>query len=221
MKTFLLLAAFCLSIAASAQSRFGLSTGLSLLRNLSPSQTFWTVGQTVSVNYYLAPQQTAYASLDYYRERGFTNNFTATAKSPATLPQTIAFNAAGRLRYRQLSLGLKHYFKGAYDARGVSFYGLAGFGFLFAKATNTVSVAVDTTAYYSPVISGQGGIKRLTFDAGLGAEVHAGSFLYLVGSVRTWLPSSNRDSPLLHNSNRVPLSVMASAGVRLLFGVIY
>jgi hypothetical protein len=34
-------------------------------------------------------------------------------------------------------------------------------------------------AYHSPVIAGQGGIKRLTFDLGLGAEVHAGSFLYL------------------------------------------
>jgi hypothetical protein len=221
MKTLLLLAAFCLATVASAQSQIGLSTGLSLLRSLSPSQTFWTVGQTVSVNLHFAPQQTAYASLDYYRERGFTNNFIATAKSPATLPQTIPFNATGRLRYRQISLGLKHFFRGAYDARGVSLYGLAGFGFLFARATNTVSVAVDTTAYHTPVVSGKGGIKRLTFDVGLGAEVHAGSFLYLVGSVRTWLPSSHHSSPLLHNSNRVPLALMASAGVRLLFGAAY
>jgi hypothetical protein len=221
MKTRLLLAAFCLATVASAQSRFGLSTGLSLLRNLSPSQTFWTIGQTVSANLHFAPQQTAYASLDYYQERGFINNFTATAKLPATLPQTIPFNATGRLRYRQLSVGLKHYFRGAYDSRSVSIYGLTGFGFLFARATNAVSVAVDTSAYYSPVIAGQGGIKRLTFDLGLGAEVHAGSFLYLVGSVRAWLPSSYHSSPLLHNSDRVPLSLMASAGVRFLFGAGY
>ncbi len=156
--------------------------------------------------------------MDYYKERGFTNHFTATAKLPATLPQTISFTANGRLRYRQVSLGIKHYFKDYPAVKRVNVYGLAGFGFLFARATNTVSSFVDTAAYNTPVLSGQSGIKRLSFDAGLGADVHAASFLYLFGSVRAWLPASYQQSPLLHNNDRVPLALMASAGLRIFFG---
>ena len=212
----------CISIGGIAQIPFSVATNLSGLRSLSPKQNFWAIGQKVQANFHFAPRQTAYASLEYYTEGKFKNNFTAVSRSATASPQKINYIATGRLTYRQLSLGLKHYFSGTFNQpAGISFFGLAGFGFLFARASKSSSIAFDTSLYNSPVTFGQGKIKRLTFDAGVGAEVPLGGNFYAFADVRTWLPASSNPSRYLHNDDRVPLTLIAGAGLRILFGFDY
>lgn len=223
MKRSLLFVALLLSTVAFAQRpSFSLVTNFSVLRNFTAKQKFWVVGQNVQANLHFSPRQTGYVSIEYYVEGVFKNNFTAIAKQSASSPQIIPFTATGRLRYRQISIGLKHYFKGSYSAEeGINIYGTAGFGFLFARMRNTTSPSFDTTTYASPLIIGQGNVKRLSFDAGLGAETNVGGPVYVFATLRTWLPASYQPSRYLHNSDRLPLSAMAGVGVRVLFGLAY
>lgn len=197
---------------------FSIATHVAALRNLTPKEKFWSLGQNVQVSSHLSPRESAYASLEYYTEGQFKNNFTALAKSPLSNPSSIAYTAVGRLRYRQISLGWKHYFNGTFNtSSGIQFYGEAGFGYLFAKVKNNTSFPLDTALYNVPVAFGEGKLKRLSFDAGLGAELHLGGPVYTFATLRTWLPASYHSSPFLHNSDRVPLSLMAGAGLRILF----
>lgn len=223
MKTVLLFVVVLISGYAFAQApSFSLATHFSVLRNFTAKQKFWVKGQQVQANIHFSPRQTAYASIEYYTDGKFRNNFTATAKQASSSPQTFSFTANGTMRYRELSLGLKHYFKGNYSSEdGINIFGTAGFGFLFARITNIFSPSFDTTVYSSPIVAGKGIVKRLSFDASLGAETHVGGPIYLFGTVRTWLPASYQPSRYLHDSNRMPLSVMGGIGVRVLFGFAY
>lgn len=201
---------------------FSLASNFSLLRNLTPREKFWARGQSVEVDMHFSPRQTGYFSVDYYTEGRFKNNFTATAKSITSSPQSFPFVATGFLRYRQLSLGLKHYFKGDYNAEeGINIYGTAGFGFLFARMRNEASPSFDTTQYAPSIVIGQGTVKRLSFDAGLGIEAHFRGPAYPFFTLRTWLPASYHPSGYLHNSNKVPFALMAGLGLRVLFGYAY
>ena len=204
-----------------AQVEFSLGTGVAGLRNFSPQQQFWAIGQTVQANFHFLPKESAYASLDYYTEGKFKNNFVATTRPPFAPPFQIPFTATGRLTYRQLSIGWKQYFKGTYNAENeINIYGVAGFGFLFAKVRNQFSPAIDTSRYFvatRPTIESR--FRRLTFDLGLGAELPLGGNFFGFADVRTWLPASSRPSPYLHNQQDVPLALTASAGLRVLFGM--
>jgi hypothetical protein len=212
----------CLSLVISAQTAFSVGTGLSGLRNFSPQQKFWAAGQTVNVNLHFAPKEGAYASIDYYTEGKFKNTFIATANSPLTSPQTKAYIATGRLTYRQLSLGWKHYFKGSYNAgKDFTIYGIAGFGYLFTKVRNSNSIAIDATQYLVRPAAGAGKLDRLTFDLGFGAELPLGGNFFAFADGRTWLPASGTESPYLHYQRNVPLPVIVSAGLRLLFDFSY
>ena len=218
MKRSLLAVAFLVSFSVSAQVQFSLATGLSGLRNLSPQQKFWAIGQTLQVNAHFSSKQSAYAWLDYYTEGKFKNNFTATAKSSLTNPQQQQYTATGRLTFRQVSLGLKHYFRGAFNAEtDYNIYGLTGFGLLFAHVSNTNSTSVDTSLYNAPLLPGEGNFRKLTFDLGIGGEVPIGGNFFLFVDGRTWLPASSKTVPYLHNQKNVPLPVMLSAGMRILF----
>lgn len=209
-----------LNLAVQAQVEFSVGTGVSGLRNFSPQQGFWAIGQTVQTVFHFSPKQSAYAWVDYYTEGKFQNNFIATAKSPLASPQQLPYQATGRLTYRHFSLGWKHYFRGAYNANSdFNLYGLAGFGFLFAKVGNDFSTAVDTTIYHAQTIAGESNIKKLTFDLGIGSELPLGGNFFLFADARTWLPASSKISPYLHSEKNVPLPFMLSAGLRVLFGL--
>lgn len=212
----LLLLGLAFTVVAKGQENFSVATGFSMLRNLSPQQTFWALGQTFQTTFHFSERQSAYAWIDYYTEGKFRNNFSAAARSPLLLPQQQSFTATGRLRYQHFSLGWKHYFRGGYaEEKQLSVYGLAGFGFLFARVRNNFSVEIDTTLYTVPVRAGEGKVRKLTFDLGLGADWPLSSSVFLFGEARTWLPASSNESPYLHNQRNVPLPLLLSAGVRV------
>ena len=192
---------------------------LTLMRNFSPRQKFWTLGTTVQANFHFNKKETGYAWLNYYIPGKFRNEFTATAKSPTTVPSTIKFRAAANWRNNEVSLGWKHYFKGGYDAETAwNLYSIAGFGLMFTRVDNSFTPAIDSSLYNTPTLAGSSEFYRLTVDLGAGAEFPVGGNFFLFGDVRTWIPTSDYPSPYLHSNKNVPLPFMLSAGMRILFG---
>jgi hypothetical protein len=220
-KLFLFFISLILIHTAFTQVRFSLATGISLLRNFSPEQRFWSIGQGVQANLHITKTETAYAWLNFHKAAKFQNSFLATAKSPATSPAQLEYRVAGQWKFRQFSLGWKHYFKGSFDNEdNVSLYGAAGFGLLFAKAQNTLASPLDTTLYSTgeaPVI-GNGAFKRLTLDLAMGAEYPLSGNIFLFGDLRTSLHTSDYPSPLFHDPTNIPLPLVLNAGIRILFG---
>lgn len=211
-----------LNLCLSAQENISAATGISLLRNFSPRQKFNALGHTVQVAVHFTAKQSAYAWVEYYTEGKYKNDFTAMAKLALAQPQQVALQATGRLSYRHFSLGWRHYFNGGYaEEKAVSVYGIAGFGFLFAKVRNAFSTDIDTTQYNIATKAGEGTVRKLTFDLGLGAEKLLGGQIYAFADLRYWLPASSNSSPYLHNQRNVPLPFMLSAGVRVLFFSVY
>jgi opacity protein-like surface antigen len=206
--------------AAFAQVRFSIATDISLLRNFSPHQKFWAFGQGVESDFHFSKKNSGYAWLNYHTQGAFTNRFTATADSSFTVPQKLSYNLKGKWRFRQVSLGLKHYFKGGFDVENDwNIYGAIGFGLMFTRVENELLTPVDTSLYTlspAPVI-GTDDFKRLTLDLGMGAEYPLAAGIFLYGDVRTTLPASDYPSPLLHDTRRVPLPLSANAGIRILF----
>jgi hypothetical protein len=201
------------------QIRLSVAPDLSLMRNFSPKQKFWSLGQTVQFNFHFSAKESGYAWITYYTPGKFKNNFTAAAKSTATTPYTIPFKASARWRNNEVSLGWKHFFKGRFDAEtGYNIYGIAGFGLMFTKVENSFSPVVDTSLYISPTRSGNSEFYRLTIDLGAGVEFPIGGNFFLYSDVRTWIPTTNYPSPYLHNNKNVPLPFMISGGMRILFG---
>ena len=149
----------------------------------------------------------------------FKNQQVALAKDSATMPQQVAYSTSSSLRFRQISLGFRHYFKGAYNSETTwNLYGLGGFGLLLIKATNTPNITVDTAQYQVPqqAVAGTKNVVRLTADLGLGVETILGSGVYLYADARTWIQASGFSSPYLYN-NAVPRVVILSGGIRILF----
>ena len=207
--------------AAFTQVRFSIVTGVSLLRNFSPQQQFWSFGQDVEGDFHFSKTNSAYAWINYHTQGRFSNTFTAVAKSPATTPSAVPYTVRGKWRFREVSLGWKHYFKGSFkEEQNLNVYGTAGFGLLFSKVTNEIAVMPDTSFYQlAPVpAAGSDEFKRLTIDLAAGAEYPVASGIFLYGDIRTSLPASSYPSPFFHNDKRVPLPVMLNAGIRILFG---
>ncbi len=220
MRTLLLSLILHLTLTASAQPRFGLATGLSVLRNFSPQQKFTVVGQTVQAQAHFTPRITGYAWIEYYTAGSYTNRFTATAKSALTTPQQLTYDATASITLRHFSLGLKRYFMGGYrNAVTTNIYGSAGFGFLFGRVSNGFTPAVDTTIYRVSPQLGTGPLRRLTFDLGIGAEYPLNENFFLFADARTWLPASGNSSLFLHNQEVFPSAVMLTGGLRILFGL--
>jgi len=207
------------SVCSHAQIRFCFATDFSVMHNFSPDQEFWCVGQTVQFNFHFNQKQSAYAWLNYYTPAKFKNYFTATAKLPNTVPSVIPFSASAKWNIGQVSVGWKHYFKGGFDAEtGYSLYGMAGFGLMITKAENITTPAIDTSLYTATTIAGNDKFYRLTLDLGAGVEFPVGGIFFLYGDLRTWLPTSDYPSPYLHSNKNVPLPLIFSAGMRILFG---
>ena len=206
-------------IGFKSVAQYSVATDASLLRNLSKQQKFWSFGQTVQLNFYPGVKDAVYAWISYYTNGKFSNNFVATAKDSLTNPQEIHYEAHTDMRYRQVSIGWKHYFVGAYNSEHIwNVYGYAGFGLLFGKASNSYNKVVDTTLYNSQQpIEGSSAFRRLTIDVGLGTEFPLGGGVFVYSEVRTWLPSSHYPSEYLYKDNyNIPAILAVNVGLRLL-----
>ena len=202
-----------------AQRSSSITTDLSMLRSFSKGQEFSAIGQTIQFQYHFTPTESGYAWVSYYSPGKYKNGLTATAKDPLTQPATTDFTVASELRFRQVSLGWKHYFKGASNGEEqFHVYGTAGFGLLVSKIENVYNQTIDTALYLLPErsISGTKDFRRLTFDLGLGSEFQIGGGIYLYAELRTWLRASSNPSLYLYN-NKAPEVVLLNGGLRILF----
>ena len=209
---------FFYSSAFAQQSTFSIATDLGLQRSIKKEQQYWAVGQTVHAHFHFTPKDGAYVWISYYSEGKFQNDLTAIAKQPATNPQQINYVNNAAMRFKHLSLGLKHYFKGGSDIEeGWSLYGYAGFGLLLGRVINTHSVSIDTTVYQVPVRSGKANFKRLTLDLGLGWEVQLGGDLYFYTEGRVWIPTTDYPSKYIFVNKNAPFVASLNFGIRILF----
>lgn len=198
-----------------------MATDGTILRNLNSLQKFWAFGQTVQLNFYPTSgnKNAVYAWVSYYTVGKFKNNFSAAAKDPSTTPQDFSYTINTHLRYRHLSVGWKHYFRGGYNAETVwNIYGLAGFGLLLGKAENTYNKSVDSSLYIiKPPREGNGAFKRLTLDAALGTEFPLGTAVFVYTEARTWIPTSHYPSEYLYEDNyNIPAILAINVGLRVL-----
>lgn len=204
----------------SAQVGFSVSTDLSVLRSFTKDQEFNSFGQTVHANWHLKEKETVYVWISYFVNGKYSNQLTATAKDSATAPQSINYTSNSKLRYRTLSIGWKHYFKGNFHREdpGLSIYSIAGLGLLSGLVENGYNPGIDTALYTVPQksISGTEGFKRLTVDLGVGLETELFPSVYLYGELRTWVPITDYPSPYLFN-NDVPKVATVGLGLRVLF----
>lgn len=202
-----------------SQIRLSVAPDLSLMRNFSPDQKFWSLGETIQFNFHFNAKQSAYAWITYYTPGKFQNDFRAIAKLSSTVPASIPFKAFAKWRSNEVSLGWKHFFKGSFDAEtGYNIYSIAGFGLMFTKVQNIFAPAIDTSLYTTSTLPGNSQFDRLTVDLGAGIEFPIGGNFFLYGDVRTWIPTTHYPSPFLHSNRNVPLPFMISGGMRILFG---
>jgi hypothetical protein len=217
-KLFLLFTIIAAVTAARGQNAFSIATDASLLRNMNKDQKFTVLGQSVRAYFHLAPKATVYTSISYYTGGKFSNTLTALAYDTATIPQRLNYTASSTLRYRNLSFGFVHFFKGAYNSEETwNLYGTAGFGLLLGKAENRHNPQVDTALYEKLPLSieGNGDFKRLTLDLALGVETQIGAGFFLYGEAKTWLRASSYPSPYLFNK-KAPNVAILSGGLRIL-----
>jgi hypothetical protein len=203
-----------------SQTRVSVGTDISFQRNFKKDQRFWTIGQTVTIDWHFTPKEGAYALVCYYSNGNFKNKLSATAKSPGTIPQEIFFINSSQVRLEQISFGWKHYYVGSSDAeKNWNLYALVGFGLIFGKATNKYSIAVDTSLYNEPLqpVNGSGHFKRLTIDLGAGWEIPLGGDIFIYSEGKAWIPTTEYPSKYLFVNNNAPLAAMISAGLRILF----
>lgn len=198
--------------------QFSLSTDATVMRSFRKDQQFWAFGQTITGHFHFTPKNGVYTWLTYYTNGKFNNNVTAGAKAVITTPSEIQYVNQALLRYKHISIGWKHYFKGAYNNEdNWNLYGYAGFGLLFGGIENKHSVAIDTASYYLPVLSGKANFKRLTYDLGLGYERPMGGDFSIYIESRVFIPAMGYPSPYLFVNKRAPLAASANLGLRILF----
>lgn len=204
--------------AFSQQPQFSLSTDASVMRSFRKDQQFWAFGQTITGHFHFSPKNGAYAWLTYYTNGKFNNHVTAGAKSILTTPTEIHYLNRAALLYKHISIGWKHYFKGAYNNEDAwNLYGYAGFGLLLGAVENKHSVAIDTANYYLPLLSGKANFKRLTYDLGLGYERPMGGDISFYTEARVFIPAMGYPSRYLFVNDRAPLAASVNIGLRLLF----
>ena len=198
--------------------RGSLATDLGLQYSFKKEQQYWAVGHTVHGVFNISSRDGAYAWISYYSEGKFKNNVTAIAKSSSTNPQQINYINSAKMRFKQFSMGWKHYFRGGCDIEeGWSLYGYSGFGLLLCRIENTHSATVDTSRYADPVLTGKANFKRLTLDLGLGWEVPLGGAIYFYNEVRLWIPTTHYASRYLFVNRDAPLVAMLNFGLRVFF----
>ena len=210
----------CLSSvpAFSQQPQFSVATDISVQRSLKKEQRFGAVGHTVHGHFHFTPKEGAYFLFAYFTPGNFTNKLTATAKSPATVPQQVSYTNNAQMRFKQISVGWKKYIKGTYNSEeGWNLYGSAGFGLVLGSIENAHSVAADTALYDVPVLRGKNNFKRLTADLGLGWENHLGGAIYFYNEAKLWIPTTDYPSKYLFINENAPLVISVCIGIRILF----
>jgi len=214
----ILLAGMLLSACLQAQVRFSLCNDLGLQRSFKKDQRFWAGGHTLQGNFHFSKSNTVYAWISYYSEGKFSNQLTATAKLNTTVPAQINFTNSALMRFKQISIGWKKYFRGDFETESkLHLYGYAGFGIILGRVINTYSVSLDSVQYNIPVKSGKANFSRLTADFGMGTEWSIGSEIFLYSEIRAWVPTSSYPSKYLFVNQDAPLVGMLNFGLRILF----
>lgn len=208
---------FSFSLHAQVES-FSLATDLGLQRSFKKEQRYWAVGHTVHSLFHLSPRDAIYLWISYYSEGNFTNQLGATAKSPTTIPQSIAYRNHAAMRFKHFSLGFRHYLKGRHDLeQGWSLYAYGGFGLMLGRIENVHNPGVDSNFYQLQVYPGKANFKRLTLDLGLGAEFPMGGDVYLYAEGRAWVPTTDYPSKHIFINDNAPFVAMLNLGIRIPF----
>ena len=206
------------SVAASQPIRFSFATDLGLQHSFKKTQQYTAIGHTVHGHFHFTPKQGVYVSFVYFSAGRFTNELVATAKSPLTLPQQIDYQNRAEMRFKQFSIGWKQYLKGGYNIEeGWSIYGVAGFGLMLGRVTNTHSVYIDTTQYNLPVESGKTNFKRLTLDLTAGWETPIGADIFFYTEARAFVPTTDYPSKHLFVNDNAPFAAAIVAGIRIIY----
>jgi hypothetical protein len=197
---------------------FSIATDLGLQRSFKKEQRYMAGGHTVHALFHFTPRGSVYAWISYYSVGKFSNNLTATAKDQSTTPQQVNYRNNAEMRFKHLSVGWKHYFRGRYDAEeGWNLYGYTGFGLMLGRVVNSHSVFIDTAIYDVPVYSGKANFKRLTLDVGAGYEVPLGGDIFFYTEGRLWIPTTDYPSKHIFINENAPLVASVNFGVRILF----
>jgi hypothetical protein len=200
--------------------KLSIATDMSATVSFKKDQRFLVIGQTIVGNIHITGKDEAYVWYSYSAPGKFHNDFVATAKSVSTIPQLHDFKNYSQIGLRHLSLGWKHYLKGAYNAEDSwNLYFAAGFGLVSGRVTNTYTITYDTANYNFPAnpVIGKGKFKRLTFDAAIGFEIPIGMEIYLYGEARAWVPASDYPSKYLFINDNAPFIGTGNLGLRILF----
>src|SRR5689334_6911127 len=104
VKSILLFIVF-LTSQSYAQIRVSIATDLTFVRNFSPEQEFWAIGQTVQGGFHFSKKETGYVWMNYFINGKFSNDRIAISKS-GTAPDTIAYTAKSTWNPREFSVGL-------------------------------------------------------------------------------------------------------------------
>jgi hypothetical protein len=99
------------SLGAAAQ--FSVGTDGMVMRNVDGRYAFYTFGQTIKTEYHGWQKINPFVSFGYYSPARYLRLFDATAKSPATNPQTSQFRVRTTLRLRHFTIGAKYYLRGS------------------------------------------------------------------------------------------------------------
>jgi len=213
---FFLLCSSCLF----AQVKFSAATDVSILHSFDPQQKFTVIGQTILPQWHFDKKNTVYAWLTYHANGKYENSLIATAKSPATQPQSISFTNQSIMRLRQISFGFKRYIIGSFDKlEKFNLYAAGGFGIIYGNASNSFSTYIDTALYtiqYN-VVHGKGDFKRLTFDITGGLEFPVAYELWIYSEVRMYIPTTDYPSKYLMNNSHAPLLGSIHLGIRIMF----
>ncbi len=214
----LLFHSFSVGTVVGQQPLFSLATDFDIQHSFKKEQRYWAVGQTIQGHFHFTPKEGLYLWASYYSEGKFSNDLTATAKSGSTNPQQINYVNNASMRFKHVSVGWKHYWKGTYNLdESWGLYGYAGFGLMLGRVINTHSVAIDSSIYAVSVLSGKANFKRLTFDLGLGWEIPIGSTLYFYTEGRVWVPTTDYPSDHIFVNNNAPFVASLNFGFRILF----
>ena len=203
-----------------AQIKFSAATDVFILHNFDPQQKFTVIGQTILPQWHLDKKNTVYAWVTYHYNGKYENTLIATAKSPATQPQSISFTNQSTMRLRQISLGFKRFLVGSYNhLEKFNLYAAGGFGVMYGNASNTFSTYIDTALYTTQynVVHGSGDFKRLTFDITGGVEFPISYEIYIYSEIRMYIPTTDYPSKYLMNNSHAPLLGSINFGIRILF----
>jgi len=205
-------------VAFSQQPKLSISNDLGLQHSFKKEQRYWAGGHTIHLHLHFTPKEGAYSWISYYSVGKFSNDIMASAKLPATSPQQINYVNKAEMRFKQFSLGWKHYLKGAFNSEDKwNLYGYAGFGLMLGRVVNNHSLTIDTFLYNVPVQSGKANFKRLTLDLGLGWEVPLSSDIFFYNEARVWIPTTDYPSNYLLVNKNAPLVASLNFGIRILF----